>query len=70
MIHDEIKTVLAITKINRSDEAIGRLVGTSHGWPKLLHRRLPKSILLIEQLLNANGYRLAVVKMEPQTVAE
>jgi hypothetical protein len=46
------------------------MLGTSHQWPRLLRRRLPKSIDLIDRLLNAHGFRLAVVKIEPESPAE
>lgn len=70
MLHEEIKTVLEVAHTGRSYEQLAASLGTSHQWPRLLRRRLPKSIDLINRLLNAHGYRLAVVKMEPQPVAE
>ena len=70
MLHEEIKRVLELAHAGRSSEQVGQLLGTSHQWVRLLHRRLPKSIDLIDRLLNAHGFRLAVVKIEPESPAE
>ena len=70
MLHEEIKSVLALAHAGRSSEQVGQLLGTSHQWVRLLRRRLPKSIDLIDRLLNAHGFRLAVVKIEPESPGE
>lgn len=70
MLHEEIKRVLQLAHTGRSSEQVGQMLGTSHQWPRLLRRRLPKSIDLIDRLLNAHGFRLAVVKIEPESPAE
>ena len=70
MLHEEIKCVLELAHTGRSSEQVGQLLGTSHQWVRLLRRRLPKSIDLIDRLLNAHGFRLAVVKIEPESPAE
>jgi len=70
MLHEEIKSVLAFAHKDKSSEQVGQMLGTSHQWPRLLRRRLPKSIDLINRLLNAHGFRLAVVKIEPESPAE
>ena len=70
MLHEEIKRVLELAHAGRSSEQVGQLLGTSHQWVRLLRRRLPKSIDLIDRLLNAHGFRLAVVKIEPESAAE
>jgi hypothetical protein len=70
MLHEEIKGVLALAHKDKSSEQVGQLLGTSHQWVRLLRRRLPKSIDLIDRLLNAHGFRLAVVKIEPESPAE
>lgn len=70
MLHEEIKSVLALAHKGKSSEQVGQMLGTSHQWPRLLRRRLPKSIDLIDRLLNAHGFRLAVVKIEPESPAE
>ncbi len=70
MLHEEIKGVLALAHSGRSSEQVGQLLGTSHQWVRLLRRRLPKSIDLIDRLLNAHGFRLAVVKIEAENPGE
>ena len=70
MLHEEIKRVLELAHAGRSSEQVGQLLGTSHQWVRLLRRRLPKSIDLIDRLLNAHGFRLAVVKIEPESPGE
>ena len=70
MLHEEIKRVLELAHAGRSSEQVGQRLGTSHQWVRNLRRRLPKSIDLINRLLNAHGFRLAVVKIEPESPGE
>jgi hypothetical protein len=62
MIHEEIKTVIAEITANQSYERAANAAHYTRSSLRNLLARLPNSIVKLDQLLNAHGYRLTIVK--------
>ena len=62
MIHQEIKTVIAEITANQSYERAANSGHYTRTSLRNLVARLPNSIIKLDRLLNAYGYRLTIVK--------